>query len=150
MPGCGLGLDEVQATTVIVIRQGADTTKPNVVNRFRTGAIMRSPHEESHRAKPPGHAADTVRSAYDVQADRYGPDVDDDGPIELYGFHPEYDTILARRSGEPSFMWVQDLEDAYQAAASRGGVDVVVSREFRDELLARGESPLEVQGLRII
>jgi hypothetical protein len=77
--------------------------------------------------------------------------VDRAAPIELYGFHPEYDgVILARRSGEPSFRWVQDLGDAYQAAASRGGVDLVVTREFRDELLAHGASPLEVQGLRII
>jgi hypothetical protein len=76
--------------------------------------------------------------------------VADDAPIELYRFHPEQDVILARRSGEPSFVWVQDLGDAYQAAGSRGGVDVVVTRAFREELLARGHSPLEVQGLRII
>lgn len=71
-------------------------------------------------------------------------------PIELYGFHPEHEhLILARRAGEPTFVWVQDLGDAYQAAASRG-VDVVVTRQFRDDLLAHGESPLEIQGLRII
>ena len=70
--------------------------------------------------------------------------------IELYGFHPEYDVILARRVGEPSLVWVRDLGDAYQAAGTRGRVDVVVSREFRAELLARGYSPLEVQGLRVI
>jgi hypothetical protein len=76
--------------------------------------------------------------------------VTDEAPIELYGFHPELDVILARRAGEPSFVWVQDLGDAYQAAASRGGVDVVVTRQFRDDLLAAGESPLMVQGLRVI
>jgi hypothetical protein len=76
--------------------------------------------------------------------------MDEAAPIELYGFHPEFDVILARREGEPSFVWVQDLEDAFQAAGSRGGVDVVITREFREELLTQGHSPLEVQGLRII
>jgi hypothetical protein len=76
--------------------------------------------------------------------------VNEDAPIELYGFHPEHEhLILARRAGEPSFVWVQDLGEAYQAAAARG-VDVVVTREFRDELLARGASPLEVRGLRVL
>lgn len=76
--------------------------------------------------------------------------MNDDAPIELYGFHAECDVILARRIGEPSFICVQDLDDAYQAAGSRGGVDVVVTKAFRAELLARGHSPLEVQGLRAI
>ena len=76
--------------------------------------------------------------------------MDDDAPIELFGFHRDHDVILARRAGEPSFVWVQDLEDAYSAAACRGGVDVVVTRRFRDEPLARGFSPPEVRALRII
>ena len=42
----------------------------------------------------------------------------DDVPIELIGFHPETHVILARRAGEPSFIWVQDIEDAYQAAGA--------------------------------
>ncbi len=73
-----------------------------------------------------------------------------DAPIELYGFHPdaEYDVILARRAGEPSFIWVQDLGDAFQAAGSRG-VEIIATKEFCAELLANGHSPLEVQGLRI-
>jgi hypothetical protein len=74
------------------------------------------------------------------------PNVDEDAPIELVGFHAEQYFILSRRSGEPSFVWVQDIDDAYQAAASRGGIDVVVTRKFRAELLASGVSPLEVQG----
>jgi hypothetical protein len=73
----------------------------------------------------------------------------DGAPIELYGFHPDHDVILARCDGEPDFVWVQDLGDAFQAAASRG-VDVVVSSSFKDELLASGESPLIVRGLRVI
>jgi hypothetical protein len=71
-------------------------------------------------------------------------------PIELIGFHPETHVIVARRAGEPSFAWVQDIDDAYQAAATRGGVDVVTSAQFCDELLASGVSPLEVRGLRIV
>lgn len=76
--------------------------------------------------------------------------MDDDAPIELYGFHLEADVIVARRMDEPSFIWVQDLGDAYQAAGARGGIDIVVTKDFRAELLARGHSPLEVQGLRVI
>lgn len=78
-----------------------------------------------------------------------GPATTHEAPIELLGFDPERNVILARRDGEPDFLWVQDLEDAYQAAASRGGVDIVVTRQVRDELLELGHSPLEVQGLRI-
>jgi hypothetical protein len=75
--------------------------------------------------------------------------VADDEPIELYGFHLENDVILARRPCEPSIVWVQDLGDAYQAAGSRG-VDVVVTRAFRQALLDAGYSALEVQGLKVI
>ncbi|HZZ96622.1 MAG TPA: hypothetical protein VFE19_06400 [Jatrophihabitantaceae bacterium] len=74
----------------------------------------------------------------------------EDAPIELIGFRSDHEVILARRSGEPSFVWVQDIEDAHQAAASRGGVDVVVTRQFRDELLAYGISPEEMEALRVI
>lgn len=74
----------------------------------------------------------------------------EDAPIELLGFDTDRDVILARRVGEPSFVWVQDLEDAYQAAGFRGGVDVVVSRRVLDELRAAGMSPLELQGLKVI
>jgi len=74
----------------------------------------------------------------------------DDAPIELLGFDEERGVILARRAGDPSFLWVQDLEDAYQAAGSVGGVDVVVSRRVLEELRAAGFSPLELQGLRVI
>lgn len=77
-------------------------------------------------------------------------DVNDETPIELLGLDDERDLILARRAGEPSFVWVQDLEDAYQAAAERGGVDIVVSRRVYDELRAAGVSPLELQGLRVV
>jgi hypothetical protein len=81
----------------------------------------------------------------------YAAFVDDAAPIELLGLHPDDDgRILARRAGEPSFVWVQDIEDAFQAAGSRGGVDVVATREFRDELLAHGESPLALRGLRVV
>jgi hypothetical protein len=76
--------------------------------------------------------------------------VNDDAPIELLGLDAERDVILARRAGEPSFVWVQDLEDAYQAAGSRGGVDIVVSRRVYDELRAAGVSPLELHGLRVV
>ena len=64
--------------------------------------------------------------------------------------HPDYEgVILARLSGEHSFIWVHDLGDAYQAAASRGGGDVVVTREFRDDLLAYGASPLEALAIAL-
>jgi hypothetical protein len=71
-------------------------------------------------------------------------------PIEVYGYHDDLDVILARREGEPTFIWVQDMGDAFQAAASRG-VDVTVTRTFRDELVANGDlPPFELQGLRVI
>ena len=73
-----------------------------------------------------------------------------DAPIELIGFDPETHVILARRAGDPSFVWVQDIADAYQAAGSLGGVDVVTSAQFRDELRGEGVSPLELQGLWIV
>ncbi len=47
--------------------------------------------------------------------------VSDGAPIELLGLDAEREVILARRAGEPSFVWVQDLADAHQAAALRGG-----------------------------
>lgn len=73
-----------------------------------------------------------------------------DAPIELYGFHPEYDNIiLARRAGEPDFVWVEDLGDAYLAAAVRG-VEVVVTAPFYDELLAAADSALELERLRVL
>jgi hypothetical protein len=68
--------------------------------------------------------------------------VNDDAPIELYGYHAEYDgVILARREGEPSFVWVQDLGDAIQAAMARN-VDIVVSVEMLANLRASGDLPL--------
>jgi hypothetical protein len=91
-----------------------------------------------------------IRSCRDARLGRYCPNVDEDAPIELIGFRSDHEVILARRSGEPSFVWVQDIGDAYQAAASRGGVDVLVTRQFRDELLAYGMSPQELEGLRVI
>ena len=75
--------------------------------------------------------------------------MDGDAPIELLGYHGELDVILARRVGEPSFIWVQDIGDAFQAADSRG-VDVVVSQDFLAELTANGDLPPELPpGLRI-
>jgi hypothetical protein len=100
----------------------------------------------------PGHAAERLYrySCRDVRLNRYCPSVNEDAPIELIGLSSDDEVILARRSGEPSFVWVQDLGDAYLAAASRGGVDVVVTRQFHEELLAYGVSPAEMQGLRVI
>jgi hypothetical protein len=76
--------------------------------------------------------------------------MDASAPIELCGYHDDLDVILARREGEPDFIWVQDIGDAFQAAASRG-VDLVVTRAFRDELVANGDlPPMELNGLRIV
>lgn len=42
-----------------------------------------------------------------------------DEPIELLAYDAERGVIRARREGEPSFVWVQSLADAFQAAGVR-------------------------------
>ena len=77
--------------------------------------------------------------------------MENSAPIELTGYDEEKDVILAQRAGEPSFIWVQDIGDAYQAAGTRGGVDIVVTRAVWDQLLAEGYvEPRDSQLLRIV
>ena len=39
-------------------------------------------------------------------------------PVHILGWDEERQVWLARRDGEPSFVWVQDFDDAHQAAIS--------------------------------
>jgi hypothetical protein len=51
---------------------------------------------------------------------------------------------LARRDGEPSFVWVQDFSDAYQAARPSRGVDLIVPATIYREWIALGLAPEKV------
>jgi hypothetical protein len=65
----------------------------------------------------------------------------DEAPIELLAMdRPHRGVIAARREGEPSFRWVQDIGDAVQAATARG-VDLVISAELVAALRASGDLP---------
>jgi hypothetical protein len=72
------------------------------------------------------------------------------GPIELVAIDwTNNGVITARREGEPSFVWVQDMGDAIQAAIARG-VDLVVPADLVAELRAIGDLPLDWLPDRII
>lgn len=71
-------------------------------------------------------------------------------PVHILGWDESRQVWLARRDGEPSFVWVQDFDDAYQAAHVSRGVDLVVPASIYREWIAAGEAPTEVpQGVRL-
>ena len=61
-------------------------------------------------------------------------------PVHVLGWDGERQVWLARRDGEPSFLWVQDFADAYQAARARS-VDLIVSAAVYRGWIAIGEAP---------
>ena len=61
-------------------------------------------------------------------------------PVRMIGYDADRDVWLAKRDGEPSFVWVQDFGDAWMAAASRG-VDLEISAALYEDLVANGEAP---------
>lgn len=63
-----------------------------------------------------------------------------DAPVRIFGWDEEREVWLAARDGEPSFVWVQDFADAYQAAESRD-VEVVVPSGIYAVMVADGEAP---------
>jgi hypothetical protein len=66
----------------------------------------------------------------------------EEAPIELIALDEPYDGMIsARREGEPSFIGVQDVGDAIQAALARG-VDLVVPQRLFTEI--RGDFPPEL------
>jgi hypothetical protein len=64
-------------------------------------------------------------------------------PVHILGWDEERQVWLARRDGEPSFVWVPDFDDAYQAACVSRGVDLIVSAAIYGEWAASGEAPKE-------
>jgi hypothetical protein len=62
-------------------------------------------------------------------------------PIELVAIDSPHDGVIAaRREGEPSFIWVQDIGEALQAAMARG-VDLVIPAALLAELRRSNELP---------
>jgi hypothetical protein len=55
----------------------------------------------------------------------------------------ESNNVVPGRDGGPSFMWVQDFDDAYQAARVSRGVELVVPAAIYQEWVATGEAPHE-------
>jgi hypothetical protein len=73
-----------------------------------------------------------------------------DAPVQILGWDESRQVWLARREGEPSFVWVQDFGDAYQAAHVSQGVDLIVPAAIYREWIASGDAPEEVpQGVRL-
>jgi hypothetical protein len=57
-----------------------------------------------------------------------------DAPIELVALdHPDEGVISARRTGEPTFLYVQGISDAIMAALARG-VDLVVPADLFEQI----------------
>jgi hypothetical protein len=73
-----------------------------------------------------------------------------DAPVRILGWDEQRQVWLARREGEPSFRWVQDFGDAYQAAQTSRGVELVVPAAIYREWIAAGDAPTEVpRGVRL-
>ena len=67
-----------------------------------------------------------------------------DAPVHILGWDERRQVWRARREGEPSFAWVQDFGDAYQAAHVSRGVDLIVPAAIYREWIAAGDAPEEV------
>src|SRR6266851_2687906 len=61
-------------------------------------------------------------------------------PVHILCWDEERQVWLARRDGEPSFVW-QDFADAYQAAHVSRGVDLIVPAAIYREWIAIGDAP---------
>lgn len=61
--------------------------------------------------------------------------------VHILGWDGDRQVWLARRDDEPSFVWVQDFADAYQAAHVSRGVDLIVPAEIYREWAVRRQAP---------
>jgi hypothetical protein len=61
-------------------------------------------------------------------------------PIVIHGWDEENNYWTASRDGEPSFLGVQDLGDAYQASNTRGA-ELIISDGVYAQMVALGEAP---------
>jgi hypothetical protein len=64
-----------------------------------------------------------------------------DAPVHILRWDDERQAWLAHRDGEPSFVWVQDFLDAYQAAHDSRGVDLIVPASIYQEWVATDLAP---------
>jgi hypothetical protein len=62
-------------------------------------------------------------------------------PVRIIGWDEERCVWLAERAGEPSFVWVQDFADAFQAARVSRGVELVVPATIYAGWVASGDAP---------
>lgn len=62
--------------------------------------------------------------------------------MQVVGWDEARQVWLARREGEPTFVWVQDLGDAYIAAQPRG-VELHVPASVYAEMVRSGDAPVE-------
>jgi hypothetical protein len=66
-------------------------------------------------------------------------------PVDIVRWDEERQVWLARRDGEPSFVWVQDFIDAWQAAHVSRGADLIAAAIYQ-EWIAEGTSPEQSAG----
>lgn len=62
-------------------------------------------------------------------------------PVHILDWDDQRQVWLARRDGEPSFVWVQGFADAYLAACVSRGVDLIVPAAIYRQWVATGDAP---------
>ena len=71
-------------------------------------------------------------------------------PVRILDWDEERGVWLASRDGEPSFVWVQDFGDGFQAACVSRGVELLIPAAIYGEMVATGEAPPDPpMGVRI-
>ncbi len=102
-------------------------------------------YAKRHKTDALGHAAIIADAAERPLMPICGADdtvaVMSGAPVHILGWDEERQVWLARRDGEPSFVWVQDFADAYQAAHVSRGVDLIVPAAIYREWIAIGDAP---------
>ena len=83
----------------------------------------------------PGVSAEAESGAGDTVAGVSG------APVRILGWDEERQVWLARRDGEPSFVWVQGFTDAYRTARVSRGVDLIVPASIYRQWIAAGDAP---------
>lgn len=71
-------------------------------------------------------------------------------PVQLLGWDESRQVWLASREGEPTFVWVQDLGDAYLAAQARDA-ELHIPASVYAEMVRSGDAPVApLSNVRIV
>lgn len=62
-------------------------------------------------------------------------------PVHVIGWDDDRQAWLARRDGEPDFVWVRGYADAYLAACVHRDVDLIIPAAIYREWVAAGDAP---------